>query len=235
MSQDPAYKLVILLTRSPEITREEFARRIVDLESTAPVSKGGLQRRVVTTGLATVDPESESPFDAAIETWWTRKNDAADWVVSQTFENDWLAPRLPLLACRPHAIAGEPAAPRPNGEDYPQGAVQLIALTTSMRSRRKDEFAAAYVRHAELASSGLESGARITRLEFVPAPLAAPSRFSVDRYDGVGTIVFAAESALADEVAKAYYRDVVVPDAARFSDIGYSHILVGSPTFVGPT
>jgi len=232
MNQQPAYKLVILLARDPQRDRHDFAAELLELERTAPIAAAGLLRSVVTTGLAAVDPADESPFDAAIETWWARKNDAADWVVSRAFEYEWLAPRMRLLAALPHAIAGEPGRRWEAEEPYPEGAVQLIALTTAVRSLRKDEFATAYARHADLALAGEESTARIASLEFTTAPLAPPSRFSADRYDGVGTIVFASADALAAEVASEHYRDVVAPDAAAFSHAATSDVMVGTPTVI---
>ena len=41
-------------------------------------------------GPSPIENAPTAPFDAAVETWWDKKNSAADWVVSRAFVEQWL-------------------------------------------------------------------------------------------------------------------------------------------------
>lgn len=227
-----AYKLTLLVTRKPELTDDEFADAWLDLDRRHPLVVPGLVRYVFNRrvgGRPPIAGASESPYDAVIETWWTRKNDAADWVVSRDFEEGWLPPRMALLAERPAAVAGEPLVLWEREVTDDMEPVTAILLPVSRRSLRFQDFVTHWTgRHAELALGGAHTRERVVRLEDTPAPLTPPSRFTRTRYDGVGAVTFESIDALADEFGSEWYRDEVAPDEPRFTDPSVSAVFVGT-------
>ncbi|MGX5697151.1 EthD domain-containing protein [Agromyces soli] len=226
-----AYKLTLLLKRQPELPLEEFSRSWLELERAKPLISPGLVQYVFNRALPGGSPiagAAASPYDGVVETWWTRKNDAADWAVSRGFEESWLAPRFGLLAERPAAVGGAPQLIWELEQTEAMTPVTAIVLPVARRSLRFDEFVEHWTSsHAALALGGPGTKDRVIRLEDTPAPIAAPSRFTRTRYDGVGAVTFASAEALAAEFASEYYRDVVAPDEPRFTDISTSAVFVG--------
>lgn len=227
------YKLTLLLQRRADLTPEAFADAWVELERDRPTRSRGLERCVFHRAMSGASPianAAAAPYDAVIETWWTRKNDAADWVVSSAFADDWSAPRQQLLAGRPAAVGGIPQVIWQREGDADEAPVALIVLPVARRSLRFDEFVAHWTgAHAALALGGPGSRDRVTFLEDTPAPIAAPSQFVRTRYDGVGSITFASAEAMAEEFASEHYRSTVAPDEARFTDASASGVFVGTP------
>lgn len=229
---DIAYKLTILLQRRPDIGPDDFAQRWLEAEAADPVDSGGLAGYVFDR-----PQESGSPlpagaaptFDAAVETWWQRKNDAADWVVSPAFER-WLTTRLPLLAARPAAVGGEPQVIWER--DLPPGAapVKLLVLPVALRRLRFQDFVSHWTgTHAALALAGPGAQDRLVRLEDTPAPISPPSRFQNTRFDGVGAITFESAAAARTEFEGDYYRSTLAPDEQRFVDAAFSAALLTTP------
>ncbi|KAB1652846.1 EthD domain-containing protein [Pseudoclavibacter chungangensis] len=233
MTQDIAYKLTLLLKRRPDSSPDAFADAWLDLDRRHPLITTGLVRYVFDRALPGVSPiagAAAAPYDAVIETWWTRKSDAADWVVSHAFEDGWLAPRSELLAERPAAVAGAPTLVWEREVTEDMSPVTVIVLPVARRSLRFDEFVDHWTgAHAQLALGGPETEDRLVRLEDTPAPTPPPSRFLRTRYDGVGAITFASYEALAAEFGSDHYRDDVAPDEIRFTDAAVSCAFVGSP------
>lgn len=232
MAEEVSYKLTLLLTRRPDLSVESFADAWLDLDRRDPLVTAGLVRCVVNRALPGSSPIAgapSSPYDAVIETWWTRKNDAADWVVSREFEDGWLAPRHELLAERPAAVGGIPTVVWERDLTDDMVPVTVIVLPVARRSLRFGEFVEHWIgAHAELALAGPGTKERVVRLEDTPAPVSAPSRFAKTRYDGVGAITFASADALAAEFGSAYYRENVAPDEERFTDATVSAAFVGT-------
>lgn len=227
----PAYKLGLLLNRRTDFEQEAFADSLLELERSAPVDVAGLLGYAVTiVEGGGFDGTGEPRYDAIIETWWTRKNNAADWIVSREFESDWLAPRLLLTADRPVAVGGSPTVSFDREVVDETSLVQLVVLPTSPRSLRFDQFVENWTQtHAQLALNGPESRANIVRIEDVPSPIAPPSRFRAARHDGVGVIVFESRGAFEKETSSGYFRERVAPDVANFSMEDHTVLLVGQP------
>lgn len=229
---DIAYKLTILLQRRPDIAPDDFTQRWLEAEAADPVDIAGLAGYVFNRSHEASSPlpaGSGPTFDAAVETWWQRKNDAADWVVSAGFER-WLTKRLPLLASRPAAVGGEPQVIWKR--ELPAGAspVKLLVLPVALRRLRFQEFVAHWTStHAALALEGPGAKDRLIRLEDTPAPIAPPSRFERTRFDGVGAITFESTEALTAEFESAYYRSTLAPDEQRFVDAAFSSALLTTP------
>lgn len=226
------YKLTMLLTRRGDLDPDEFADAWLALERSSLATASGLERYVFTRRIPTDSPfmhSSKSRYDAVIETWWTRKSDAADWVVSHDFEDDWLQRRMPLLAERPAAVAGEPhvlSEREPTAEDVP---VAVIVLPVARRRVRADEFAAYWVdAHARFILGSPQAPQHIVRLEQTASPLAASARFTRTRFDGVGAVTFASlETLVADLASDRYPR--LVADVSQVVDAEASVVFVGSP------
>lgn len=227
------YKLTLLLTRRPDLSPEQFADAWLALDRRYPLILPGLERYVFNRALSANSPiagAADSPYDAVIETWWTRKNSVADWVVTREFDEQWLPPRRALLAETPAAVAGEPIIVWEREVTEDMSPVTLIVLPAARRRLRLTEFAEYWTgAHAELALAGEATQRRLVRLEDTPAPLASPSRFTRTRHDGVGALTFASMEALAAEFSSSHYRDVVAPDEIRFTDPAYSSAFLGSP------
>lgn len=232
-----AYKLTVLLTRRPDLAPEQFVEEWLALERRDPLEAQGLERYSVIRPLAGDSPikgAQPAPYDAIVETWWARKNDAADWVISRDFEDAWLPPRLALLAERPAAIGGEPVVVWERTETAGMVPVTVTVLPVSLRTLRVDDFIEHWVgAHARLALAGPGAEDRLVRLEDTPSKVAPPSRFAKTRYDGVGAVTFASVDALRDEFDSDYYRDVMAPDELKFTDPAMSHVLVGERIDLG--
>lgn len=228
-----AYKLTVLLKIREGLTPEDFAGAWQAREEKQPLDGPGLVGHTFDRPLVGDFPVAAartSPFDAAVETWWQRKNDAADWVVSRQFVERWLPERLELLAEPPAAIGGVPELIWER--ELPSGAnpVRLLVLPVALRRLRFDDFAERWIsRHAQLALDGPQTKDRLVRLEDTPAPIAPPARFAHTRYDGVGAITFESPEALATELSSVYYRQVLAPDEQRFADPAYSAALIAEP------
>ena len=234
---DITYKLTILLERSPDLEPDEFSERWLELERADPVSAPGLVRYVFDRPYSAASPiagATAAPYDAAVETWWRRKNDAADWVVSRQFEGEWLSRRLPLLAGRPAAVAGEPKVIWERDPAATATAVKVLVLPVALRRLRFQDFVDHWTgTHATLALEGPQAKERLVRLEHTPAPLQPPARFERTRFDGVGAITFESADALTAEFGSDRYRSVLAPDEARFTDAAYSAAFVTTPVELG--
>lgn len=230
---DIAYKLVLLLTRMPELTPDDFADAWLDLERRDPLDAPGLVRHDFGRPFSAPAPivgAPAAPFDAVAETWWQKKSDAADAVVSRAFREDWLAKRLGVLAGAPAAVGGPPRLIWER--ELPPGAnpVRIIVLPVARRRLTFDEFVEHWTgEHARIALGGPGTRQRLVSLEDTPAPLAAPSGFARTRYDGVGAITFESPEALAAEFSSPYYRDVVALDEPRFTEPEFSGAVLTAP------
>ncbi|ALJ21390.1 EthD domain-containing protein [Microbacterium sp. No. 7] len=227
----PAYKLTLLLKAREGLDPDVFADRWLKLEAADPLTAPGLVGHVFNRPLLGVAPivnASSGVYDAAQETWWERKNDAADWFVSRAFPA-WLALRTPLLAARPDAVGGQPNVIWEQAEEEPGETVKVITVPVARRSLTVGEFSEYWTgTHAELALQGPGTKERLVRLEDTPAQ-PTPSPFTKNRYDGVGAITFSSEAALAAEFDSDYYRNTLAPDESRFSDPVFSTVLVTRP------
>ncbi|SPO54638.1 protein of unknown function [Pseudomonas sp. JV551A1] len=106
------YKLVVLLKAREGVSLDTFADAWLALEARAPIVGDGLVRAVFARPLSGPSPianASTAPYDAALETWWQREDDAFGWASSRDFEQRWLPQRLALLAGPPAAIGGAAA------------------------------------------------------------------------------------------------------------------------------
>lgn len=228
-----AYKLTILLKARAGLSPESFADAWLGVEEQQPLEAGGLVRHTFDRPLAGPTPVAAAPaapFDAAVETWWQRKNDAADWVVAREFEDHWLPEHLELLAEPPTAVGGVPELVW--GRDLPAGTtpVRVLVLPVAQRRLRFDDFVARWTgEHARLALDGPGAKERLVSLEHTPAPMAPPARFPRTRYDGVGAITFASTEALAAELSSEHYQQVLAPDELRFLDPAFSASLLTEP------
>ena len=63
---------------------------------------------------------------------------------------------------------------------------------------------------------------RVIELEYTPAPLKPPSIFNCGPYSGVGAITFSSIAAVTAELESDYYRTLVAPVEARFTDAAAS-------------
>lgn len=232
------FKLTMLLTRRADLTAEAFGEAWLELERRQPISAAGLERYVVDVALPTtaaVPGAAPAPYDAVVESWWTRKNDAADWFVSRTFDREWMPPRRELLAEIPAAIVGEPVVLWETQAAVDDEPVTVITLPIARRGLGRAVFTEHWVgAHAELALAGPGAKERLVRLEDTPAPLAPPTRFTRTNCDGVGAITFRSLAALADEFSSAHYREQLVPDEARFTNTEASSVFVGTPVVLLP-
>ena len=226
------YKLVILLKARPGLTAEALADAWVQVERQDWESPTGMLRYAFDAGLpgpSPIENAPAAPFDAAVETWWDKKNSAADWVVSRAFAEQWLPPRLELLASRPTAVGGIPQLIWERPEPVPESAVKVLTLPVGARRLRFPEFADHWTGdHARLALGGPHTKERLLRLEDMPAPSPATSRLAAGPYDGVGAITFASLDALAAEFGSEYYRSTLAPDELRFTDPAASAALLTS-------
>ncbi|WP_431778963.1 EthD domain-containing protein [Microbacterium aurantiacum] len=226
----PAFKMVLLLRSRHDLTAEAFTRGWIACEDVAPTQARGLLDVVFDAPIATPAPienVATPPFDAAVETWWERKNDAADWVVSASFTDDWLGSRRDLLAEVPVSLGGIPDLLWLSPADPAADAVKVLTLPVAPRRLRFAEFAEHWTgAHADLALSGPGTRERLLRLEDTPAPLPLSSRLGRARYDGVGALTFASAAALEEEFASAHYRENLAPDELRFTDPVSSTALV---------
>jgi hypothetical protein len=227
---DAAYKLVIAMTTREGIAPEEFVngwRAATDVEPDRPAGLLDSTLDAPSSMPAPITNVAASPFDAAWESWWSRKNDAADWIVSRDFQEGWLPRRLSLLAGLPTAVGGVPQLLWETEQASAPGAVKIVVLPVAARRLRFQEFVAHWtVDHARLALASPGIGERLIRLEDTPAPIPSTSRLARGRYDGVGTLTFASAEALAAEFEGDYYRDVLTVDESRFTDPAFSAAFV---------
>jgi len=226
---DIGYKLVILLKSRDGTTPAEFTDAWAQLDRTDPASSAGLLRYAFDAPIVSASPienAPRAPFDAAVETWWDRKNSAADWVVSPAFEQ-WLNQRLELLAGRPTGVGGIPQVIWESDEPTPASAVKILILPVAARRLRFAEFADHWTgAHARLALGGPHTKERLLLLEDMPAPAPTTSRLERGRYDGVGAITFASLDALSAEFGSDYYRSTLAPDELRFTNPAESAALL---------
>lgn len=229
----PAYKLTLLLTIRPGLRPADFASQWLTLEKRDPVDLRGLVRHVfgqpIAGAGAPIEHTGRAPFQAVQETWWERKNDAADWVVSHEFDA-WLERRMPLLSRRPDAVGGQPTVlwERPDQLDS-ETAVKVIILPVAKRSLTVRQFVDHWTgHHAELALAGPDTKERLVRLEVTPAQ-STPSRFVTNLYDGVGAVTFESADAAAAEFSSSYYKERLAPDEPNFTDPHFSQAFLTSP------
>lgn len=228
---DAAYKLVIAMKTREGVTADAFVdvwRDAADAEVERPA---GLLHSTLDAPLPSPAPitntAASSPFDAAWESWWTRKNDAADWIVSREFQEVWLPRRLSLLAGLPTAIGGVPQLIWESDQAPTPDAVKIVVLPVAARRLRFQEFVAHWtVEHARLALSSPGIRERLLRLEDTPAPISSTTRLARGRYDGAGTLTFSSAAALAAEFEGDHYRDVLAVDEPRFTDPAFSAAFV---------
>lgn len=222
----PAFKLVLLLRSSGTHDTGSFIDAWTRLDLENPIDAPGLLAAAFNGPVAGRVPISHigaAPFDAALETWWARKNDAADWVVSRAFSDDWLPRRLAILAARPTGIGGAPQVLWESDAPVPPDAVKVFTLPVSRRRMRFVEFSSHWTgQHAQLALEGPGTRERLLRLEDTPAPLGASTRLQHSRYDGVGALTFASLDALDEEFATEHYRDKVAADELTFTEPEFS-------------
>lgn len=226
---DVGYKLVVLLKSRDDLSPAAFTDAWAQREKEDPTASVGLLRHAFNAPIASASPIENAPtarFDAAVETWWDKKNSAADWVVSPAFAT-WLNLRLGLLAGRPTGIGGIPQVIWQSDEPIPASAVKILILPVAARRLRFAEFAEHWTgEHARIALDGPDSKERLLRLEDTPAPAPATSRLERGRYDGVGAITFASLEALRAEFGSDYYRSMLAPDELRFTNPAASAALL---------
>jgi hypothetical protein len=234
---DAAYKLSLLLTPSPDRTDDAFAEAWLAHEAADPLGAEGLLRHVFGRPVAQRSPLTHvaaAPYRAVQETWWRRKNDAAQWFVSHGFDR-WLAARMPLLAQRPDAVGGAPVVLWEQPDADAADAVTVIIVPVGLRSLTATEFVAHWTgAHAELALGGPRTRERVLRLEDTPAH-STPSPFRKNRFDGVGAVTFASLDALTAEFDSPYYREEVAADEPRFSDAQFSTAFLTTPVVLSAT
>ena len=226
---DAGYKLVILVKSGSDLSPAAFTDAWAQLEREHPASSAGMLRYAFDAPLAGASPIANAPtapFDAAVETWWDRKNSAADWVNSREFEA-WVNLRLELLAGRPTGIGGIPQVIWQSDQTIPASAVKVLILPVAARRLRFQEFAEHWTgEHSRLALGGPHTKERLLRLEDTPAPASATSRLVRGLYDGVGAITFASLDALSAEFGSEYYRSTLAPDELRFTNPAASAALL---------
>ncbi|MBW9120493.1 EthD domain-containing protein [Microbacterium trichothecenolyticum] len=222
----PAFKLVLLLRSSDAHDADAFTQAWSQLDAEHPLEASGLVAAAFNAPVAGRVPISHigaAPFDAAFETWWTRKNDAADWVVSHAFSEEWLPRRQDLLAVRPTGIGGAPQVLWESDAPVPPQAVKVFTLPVSRRRLSFAEFSEHWTGpHAQLALDGPGTRERLLRLEDTPAPLAVSTRLERGRYDGVGALTFASLDALEAEFATEHYREKLAADELVFTEPEFS-------------
>lgn len=226
---EAGYKLVILLKAREDLTGAEFTDAWARVEQDHPASSAGMLRYAFDAPLAGASPIANAPaapFDAAVETWWDRKNSAADWVTSAGFAA-WLDLRHDLLAGRPTGIGGIPQVIWQSDELFPASAVKVLTLPVAPRRLRFAEFAEYWTgAHSRLALGGPNTKDRLVRLEDTPTPKPATSRLEHGHYDGVGAITFASLDALGVEFGSDYYRSTLAPDELHFTNPAASAALL---------
>lgn len=213
-----AYKLTLLLNKRAELESAVFADQLLELERSEPATATGLLKYVITI-VDVADSDNAPEYDAVIETWWARKNDAADWAISREFESEWWARRSEVLADRPVAVGGQPQVALEREPNDSDAAVQVVTVVTALRKLRFDRFVEIWTdAHSTIALGEPESQQHIVRLEDTPARIAPPSQFRADRYDGIGVVAFESRAALEAETSSDYYRDQVAKHAENFCD-----------------
>ena len=228
-----AYKLTLLLTAREGLSPDNLADAWLELEERQPLQAAGLVRHTFDRLLPVPSPITgapPAPFHAAVETWWQRKNDAASWVVSRKFEEEWLPDRLALLAGPPAAVGGAPEVAWER--DLPEDAtpVRVFALPVALRRLRFAEFVDHWTtEHTRLALEAPQAKDRLVSLEYTPAPIPPPGQFARTRYDGIAAVTFESADALAAEFTSDYYEQVLAPDERRFTDTAFSAALVTEP------
>nr|WP_274637171.1 EthD domain-containing protein [Microbacterium bovistercoris] len=229
----PAYKLTLLLTRRSELSQSAFVDAWLTRERRRPIVATGLVRHVFhapVPGQRPIVGADAAPYDAVVETWWKRTNDAADWVTSHEFEQQWLVDRGELLGERPAAVGGRPNLIWERELTDAMTPVTVIVLPVARGSLRFSEFEDHWTgAHAQLALAGPGAKSRLVSIEDTPAPVPPPACFTSTRYDGVGAITFASPEALAAEFDNAWYREQLAPDERRFTNPDASSALVCTP------
>lgn len=228
-----AYKLTVLLKRRADLDADSFADAWLEVDRGYPPIAPGLERYVFNRRVSGPHPIADlpsAPYDAVIETWWRRKNDAADWVVSHAFENGWLGRRRAMLAERPAAVAGQPVVgwERPLTDEM--SPVTVFTLPVARRNLRLGEFSERWVgvySGLVLASPVAQEG--IVRCELTPALLGAPSRFERTRFDGVSAVTFVSAEALVAAYDSEHRRTMVVPGERDLVDPVFSGRFIGTP------
>ncbi|WP_324650620.1 EthD domain-containing protein [Georgenia sp. H159] len=228
-----AYKLTLLLTAREGLSPDDLADAWLELEERQPLRAAGLVAHTFNRLLPVPSPVTgapPAPFHAAVETWWQRKNDAASWVVSREFEEEWLPDRLALLAGPPAAVGGAPGLAWERDLPEPAAPVRVLVLPVALRRLRFAEFVDHWTtQHTRLALEGPLAKDRLVSLEHTPAPIPPPGQFARTRYDGVAAITFESAEALAAEFGSDYYEQVLAPDERRFTDTAFSAALVTEP------
>lgn len=228
-----AYKLTLLLTAREGHSADALADAWLELESRRPLEHPGLVGHLVGRGLAGPSPIAgapSAPYDAVVETWWARKNDAADWIASREFTDGWLPERLTLLGGVPAALGGIPQLVWSRDAETAGAEVRVLVLPVARGRLRFEQFVEHWTgAHAQLALSGPGAIERLRSIEVTPAPMAPPSRFRRTRFHGVGAIEFVSADALAAEFASDHYREHLVPDEPRFTDPAASAAILTRP------
>ena len=228
-----AYKLMLLLKVRADLEPAAFSDQWLTLEARKPLVAPGLIAHVFDrpcrlTG-APIENAANASYDAAQETWWARKNDAANWFVSHEFRS-WLANRLPILAGQPDAIGGQPDLlwERDVASD-PTGAAKVIILPVARRRLTVQQFASYWAHsHAQLALAGPGAKERLIRLEITPAQ-TTPTPFAKTRFDGAGAVTFESTQAVNAEFSSEYYKNRLAPDELEFTDPDFSTAFVTLP------
>lgn len=222
----PAFKLVLLLRSDDALDADAFTDAWTMLDFEDPIDATGLIAAAFNAPVAGHVPISHvraPSFDAAMETWWKRKNDAADWVVSRGFSEGWLPRRLALLAARPTGIGGAPQLLWESDVPVPPEAVKVFTLPVAQRRLSFTEFSAHWTGpHAQLALDGPGTRERLLRLEDTPAPVGVSTRLDNGRYDGVGALTFASVDALQVEFETEHYLEKLSADELAFTEPDFS-------------
>lgn len=215
------YKLVILLKAREGVSLDTFADAWLALEARASIVGDGLVRAVFARPLSGPSPianASTAPYDAALETWWQREDDAFGWASSRDFEQRWLPQRLALLAGPPAAIGGQPQMIWAREQPAGLAPVTVLVLPVARRNMGFPAFVEHWTGlHARLALGDPHAEERLVRLEDTPSA-AVPPAFRKTRYDGVGALTFASLQALAASFTSDYYHEHLAPDEQRFTE-----------------
>jgi hypothetical protein len=230
------YKLTLLLTTRTALEPADFSEQWLALEARQPLDARGLTGHVFDRPCqfagTPVENAAPAPYDAAQETWWAHRSDAANWFVSHEFRA-WLADRLPLLARAPDAVGGHPHLiwEREVGSD-PVGAVKMVTLPVARRRLTVQQFASHWCdHHAKLALAWPSASELSTRMEFTPAQ-STPTPFSRTRFDGAGAVTFESMQAIASVMSSDYYKDNLAPDELEFTTPNFSAAYVTSPVIL---
>ncbi|MDE0545987.1 EthD domain-containing protein [Microbacterium sp. C7(2022)] len=230
---NPAFKMVLLLRSRDGLDADAFVDAWTALDRSDGIAAEGFVDIAFDAPLAgrvPIEGVQEAPFDAAVETWWERKNDAADWIVSHEFSDEWLPRRMPLLQNRPTAIGGAPRLLWESPSPVPADAVKVLTLPVAARRLRVAEFVDHWTgEHARLALSGPGTRERLLRLEDTPAPTPVTTRLDRALADGIGALTFASIGALEEEFASEHYRRVLAPDEVTFTNPGFSRAVLTRP------